>query len=112
MVPPKFPTISRADFVKKFVAAGFEYADAHRAYNVVVSTFEDALTTNAKLSIGRVGALVPIRRAPRVIKMGFQRTKEGVEQKQREFAYGEMVRWKFRVYRTFAKERGIDGRIV
>jgi hypothetical protein len=111
-VPTKFGSISRAEFVRKFVAAGFEYPDAHKAYKVVVSTFEDALLTNCRVSIGRVGALVPVKRPPRVVKMGFQRTKRGVVKKQREFSYGEVVRWKFKVFRKFAKEHGIDGRIV
>ena len=111
-IDPKFSTIPRAEFVRRFVAAGFEYADARKAYRVVVQTFEDAVLTNSKLSIGRIGALVPVRRPPRVIKMGFERTKEGCRRRQREFSYGEMVRWKFKVFRRFATQHGVDGRII
>lgn len=111
-VPIKFSSIPRAEFVRRFVAAGFEYADAHKAYRVVVQTFEDAILTNSKLAIGRIGALVPLKRPPRVVKMGFERTKNGCKRRQREFSYGETVRWKFRIFRTFAKQHGVDGRIV
>jgi hypothetical protein len=111
-VPVKFSSIPRAEFIRRFVAAGFEYADARRAYQVVVRTFEDAILTNSKLAIGRVGALVPVKRPPRVVKMGFERVKGGCKLRFREFSYGETVRWKFKIFRTFAKRHGVDGRIA
>jgi hypothetical protein len=110
--PIRFSSIPRAEFVRRFVASGFEYADAYRAYRVVVQTFEDAVLTNSKLPIGRIGALVPLKRPARVVKMGFERTKSGCRKRQREFSYGETVRWKFKVFRKFAKQHGVDGRIV
>lgn len=111
-VPDKFSSIPRADFVRRFVTAGFSYNDAQRAYQVVVQTFEDAILTNSRLAIGSVGALVPSKRPPRVIKMGFERTKHGCRRRLREFSYGETVRWKFKVFRKFAKQYSVDGRIV
>lgn len=110
-VPTKFPRISRAEVVRRFVAAGFEYSEAYRAYQVMVQTFEDAILTSSRLAIGKIGALVPIKKPARVIKMGVERTARGYRRCHREFSYGETVRWKFRIFRRFAKRHSVDGRI-
>ena len=103
--------MSRSKFEEEFVNAGFSYEEARRAYSALVSVFENCIVRGERVSLGRIGALVPTVKPPRVVKMGFKRTKEGVEKVKREFIYGETVRWKFKIYRTFARRHQVDGRI-
>ena len=103
--------MSRSRFEDEFVRAGFSYEEARRAYAVLLSVFENSIISGDKVTLGRIGALVPTKRPPRIVKMGFKRTKEGVEKVGREFLYGETIRWKFRIYRRFAKKHQVDGRI-
>ena len=65
-------TCDRRTFVKNYMAAGgLTYTQACRVYDVMCKTFEEAILNGTKITVGRVGAVVPHWRAPRDVQMHF-----------------------------------------
>lgn len=63
--------VTRRTFISKFVEKGLTYQQAGKAYDTVTQIFADAVVSGQKISIGRVMAIVPVKRNPRTVSMGF-----------------------------------------
>lgn len=105
-------TVNRRDFVAKFMRdCGLTYDQALRVYASVVSTIEDGVINESKIGIGRVGALWPVRKAPRDIAMGFKRVNGGkIKKMKRVFHLDERTRWQFRLFREFEQKHHLNGK--
>jgi nucleoid DNA-binding protein len=99
----KINSIKRADFIKQLMSrCGLTYVQSCQAYDCLVSSFEDAVLSGSRVSIGRVGALVPVWRPPRTVKMGFRRSKKNqIDMEKREFRIGSRIQYKFNLHRAF-----------
>jgi hypothetical protein len=97
----------RVDFIVKLQTRGFDYVDAVKAYEAMVSVFEDSIIRGARVGIGKVGALVPTRLPPKVVHMGFQRENGQIKKVSREYILGRRVRYKFNLHRSFIRRHSL-----
>lgn len=83
--------------------AGLTYSQACRVYDTMCSTFGDAITSGNRVTIGRIGALMPVWKQPREINMHFKVSKgKKVETGiKRTYFMGGRYDFKFKVYRRF-----------
>lgn len=82
--------------------AGLTYVEACRAYEAMIAAFEDAVVTGNRVSLGRVGALMPKWHPPRTVVMGCRRLKGGgVVAQRREYNLGQRLKYRFNLHRTF-----------
>ncbi len=98
--------VTRKDFIVKLMHnAGLSYDQACRAYTCMTSIIEDAVVTETKVGIGKVGVLVPVRRPARPITMGFKRLANGeIEKTRRQFFINERTIWSFRIHNAFKSQ--------
>lgn len=94
-------TITRQDFLKKFVATGIKYEEAARIYQAMVDVFSDAVVTGQKVTIGQVMSIKPVRRKARAVNMGFR----GVKQ---TLYLGNRISFKCSVFKDFLDKHQID----
>ena len=100
-------TYDRRAFVAKFMGdAGLTYSQACRVYETMCAVFEEAIITGSKVTIGRVGAIVPYWRPPRDIQMHFRKQGKVVETGiHRTFFLDGRYDFKFKLYRKFMETR-------
>ena len=101
---PEKSTFDRRIFVDRFMKqGGLTYSQACRQFDIMCGVFGDAIVTGNKLTIGRVGALVPAWRSPREHNMHFRVKKGGVIERgvHRTFFLDGRYEFKFRLYRHF-----------
>ena len=100
-------TCDRVVFVTRFMKeGGLTYSQACRLHAVMCSVFEEAIITGSKVTIGRVGAIVPYWRPPRDIQMHFRKRGKKVEKGvHRTFFMDGRYDFKFRLYRKFMQTR-------
>lgn len=103
----KQPTYDRRVFVARFMKEGLSYSQACRLYTVMCSVFEEAIVSGSKVTIGRVGAIVPCWRPPRDIQMHFRlkagrKVEKGIH---RTFFMDGRYDFKWRLYRRFMETR-------
>jgi len=100
-------TYDRRAFVNRFMReGGLTYSKACRMYEVMCLTFEDAIITGSKITVGRVGAIVPYWRPPRDVQMHFRKQGRNIEKGvHRTFFMDGRFDFKFRLYRRFMETR-------
>ena len=96
-------TVTRREFVSRFMQdAGMTYHQACRAYTCLCRTIEDAVVCGLKVSVGQVGAIVPVWRKPREVKKHFDRGPGGTITKTRKtYILDGRYTYKFVVYKRF-----------
>jgi hypothetical protein len=100
--------IDRQDFILKLKSSGLSYVEATIAYEATVALFRDAVVNGHRVNIGKVGAIVPIMRPPRPVRMGFKRVGTKVEKVSREFILGHRIKFIFRLYRSFMRQKALN----
>jgi hypothetical protein len=100
-------TIKRRDFIRRYMQeCGVTYDTACQIYRTMISTFEDGIADGAKVTIGRLGALVPQWQEPRQVVMGFRRTpNKGVVKQKQTFNLDSRIRYRFKIYREWMNTR-------
>ena len=101
---PEKSTYDRRAFVNRFMKeGGLTYSDACRIYEVMCGVFNDGIVTGNRVTIGRVGALVPVWRPPRDIKMHFRVRKGRKVEKgiHRQYFMDGRYEYRFRLYKKF-----------
>lgn len=100
-------TYDRRAFVTRYMKdGGLTYSQACRMYEVTCQLFEEAIVTGNKITIGRVGAIVPYWRPPRDIQMHFRKQGKLVEKGvHRTFFMDGRYDFKFKLYRQFLQTR-------
>ena len=102
--------IKRLDFIKKFMDAGLTYDQACRVYSSMVAILENAVVSGDKVKFGKSGCLLPVRKPPRDVVMGFQRGPGNVVTRtKRVFHLDERVEYRFTFYREFARKHELRG---
>lgn len=107
MKKPERATYDRRAFVARFMREGqLTYSQACRLYEVMCRTFEEAIITGSKITVGRVGAIVPYWRPPRDIQMHFRKRGKKIEKGiHRTYFMDGRFDFKFRLYRRFMETR-------
>ena len=100
-------TCDRRAFVSRFMReGGLTYSQACRIYDVMCLTFADAIVTGNKITVGRVGSIVPCWRPPRDIQMHFRRKGTKIEKGvHRTFFMDGRYDFKFKLYKKFMQTR-------
>lgn len=100
-------TYDRRAFVNRFMReGGLTYSQSCRMYDVMCAAFEEAIVTGSKITIGRVGSIVPVWRPPRDIQMHFRKQGKKVEKGvHRTYFMDGRYDFKFRLYRRFMETR-------
>lgn len=102
--------IKRLDFIRKFMNAGLTYDQACRVYSSMVGILEDAVVNGDKVKFGKIGCLVPVRKPPRDVVMGFVRGPGNVvTHSKRVFHLDERVEYRFNFYNEFARKHELRG---
>ncbi len=106
----KLQTINRREFVSRFMRdGGIGYVQACRIYDTMVSVIEDGVCAGAKIKIGKVGAIHPVRRPAREVSMNFKMGKGRKVSKARHIiSLGPRLCYKFRLYRQFMATRSLN----
>jgi hypothetical protein len=88
---------------------GLTYSQACRIYDVMCRTFEEAIVTGTKITVGRVGAIVPFWRPPREFQMHFRKKGKKIERGiHRTYYMDGRFDFKFRLYRRFLETRRLQ----
>ena len=100
-------TCDRRAFVTKFMNdGGLTYSQACRVYEVMCSAFADAIVSGSRITIGRVGSIVPCWRPPRDVQMHFRRSGNTIEKGvHRTYYMDGRYDFKFKLYRKFMQAR-------
>lgn len=102
-------TIGRKEFVRKWMnECGITYDAACQIYRSMVSTFEDGVANGHKITIGRLGALVPHWQGSRTAVMGFRRVQGGVLKQKQEYMLDPRIRYKFKIYREWKNKSRLN----
>jgi len=106
----KKKTVNRQDFIRKWMQqCGVTYDMACQVYRTMVSTFEEGVADGSKVTIGRLGALVPQWQEARTVTMGFRRTPtRGVVRQKQTYILDPRIRYRFRVYREWMATRHLN----
>jgi hypothetical protein len=107
---PDKATYDRRAFVCRFMReGGLTYSQACRLYDVMCRTFEEAIVTGNKVTVGRVGAIVPFWRPPREFQMHFRKKGTKIEKGiHRTYYMDGRFDFKFRLYRRFLETRRLQ----
>ena len=97
--------VTRREFIRKFMQAGLTYDQACRVYSTLVSLIEDSVVSGEKIKFGKVGCLLPVRKPPRDVVMGFMRGPgNSMVKSKRVFHLDERVDYRFSFYREFVRK--------
>jgi hypothetical protein len=111
MTPSSF---KKAHFVSAFIARGLSYAEAQHAYDAMLSVFETGIIGGNRITLGRVGTLTPVWLEPKVVHMGFTRSKDDdgsvsiKKDSKREYILGRRVKFKFNLHRAFMRKHDFN----
>ncbi len=96
-------TVTRREFVARFMRdVGVSYSQACRIYECMCGIVEDGIVSGSKIRIGRVGALTPVWRRPREVKMHFAMKKgKRVVPAHKTYVMDGRYVYKFKLYREF-----------
>ena len=102
-------TVTRREFVKRFMRdGGLTYAEACRMYDCMCDVIEDGIVSGSKIRIGRVGALTPVWRPAREIRMHFRMDKgKKIRPAKRTYVMDGRYVYKFRLYRQFVNTHAL-----
>lgn len=102
-------TVDRREFIRRLMQeCGLTYDVANQAYRTMVSTFEEGVAGGHKITIGRLGALIPQWQDTREVTMGFRRGTNGVVKQKQTFILDPRIRYKFKIYREWINTRHLD----
>lgn len=103
-------TVDRRNFVKRFMdECGVTYEVACRIYATMVSTFEDGVADGSKVTIGRLGALIPTWQDGREVTMHFRRVSgKGCIKARRTYNLDPRIRFRFKIYREWLRTRRLN----
>lgn len=105
----KPPTVNRKEFIRKWMQeCGLTYDAASQVYQTMVSTFEEGVASGQKVTIGRLGALVPKWQDAREVTMGFRRVPSGIVRQRHVFIQEGRYRYKFKIYKEWMASRRLD----
>ncbi len=95
-------SINRNDFISAFMrSCGVTFSQACLLFDTMVSVFQDGMVNGAKIRIGRLGALDPVRHEPKTVHMSFRRTKEGLVRQRHVYFLDQRIAYKVQIYRRF-----------
>lgn len=98
--------VKRADFIRNIVNnQGLTYAQASSAFDAVMKTLEDGICAGAKIQLGKIGAIVPVKLEPRPVQMHFKREKGTVVPQERTYFLGSRIKFKFRLFKAFLQSK-------
>lgn len=107
---PKQDSINKPEFaarIQRELSVSLEVAE--KLYDSMVHVFEDAVVTGSKVKIGHVGVIVPKRRPPREIRMGFEVAKgHRIKKVTRIYNLDSRLDFRFRIYRAFINSRSLQ----
>lgn len=102
-------TVGRNEFIRRWMEeCGVTYDAASQLYRTMVSTFEDGVANGQKVTIGRLGALVPFRQESRTIVMGCRRIPGGVVRQRQEFYLDPRIKYRFKLYREWVNKSHLN----
>lgn len=103
-------SVNRRDFIRRWMQeCGVTYDVACELYRSMVSTFEEGVADGNKITIGRLGALVPRWQDARTVTMGFRRTPEkGVVRQRQAYTLDPRIRYRFKIYREWLNTRHLN----
>jgi hypothetical protein len=103
-------TYDRKVFIERFMHdAGLSYVQACSLYRVMCRVFEDAVITGNKVTIGRLGALVPKWRPPRDYHMHFVRKGGTIKTGIHRVYYSDgRLEYRLKLYRKFLRTRQLN----
>lgn len=97
--------VTRREFIRRFTQSGLTYDQACRAFATLIGLIEDSLVRGEKIKFGKVGCLLPVRKPPRSIVMGFVRGPgNAVTKSRRVFHLSERTDYRFSFYREFVRK--------
>jgi hypothetical protein len=98
-------SVVRRDFIRRWMQeCGVTYDAACGLYRVMTATFEDGVANGQRITIGRLGALVPRWQEPRQVVMGFRRVPErGIIRQRQTYNLDSRIKYSFRIYREWMK---------
>lgn len=98
-------TCDRREFIRRFMQeGGLTYSQSCKMYEVMCRTVADAVVTGSKITLGRVGAIVPCWRPAREVQMHFRRKGSKIEKGvHRTFFMDGRYDFKFKLHRRFAE---------
>jgi nucleoid DNA-binding protein len=96
-------TITRREFVTRLMRdTGMTFVEATKAYECMCRVIADGVVSGAKISIGSVGAIVPVWHQPREVTKHFERAKDNrIVPSRRTYVLDGRFVYKFRVYNRF-----------
>jgi len=102
-------SVDRKEFVRRWMEeCGVTFDVASQIYRAMVSTFEEGVARGQKITIGRLGALMPSWQEPRQVTMGFRRGTGGVVRQKQVFILDGRIRYKFKIYKEWMATRHLD----
>jgi hypothetical protein len=105
----KANTVGRKEFIRRWMEeCGVTYDTACQLYRTMVSTFEDGVANGQKVTIGRLGSLVPYWQDSRTAVMGFRRVKGGVMRHKQEYFLDPRIRYKFKLFRAWLNKSHLN----
>jgi nucleoid DNA-binding protein len=88
---------------------GVSYVQACRIFDTMVSVVEDGVCAGAKIKLGKVGMIHPVRRPAREVSMNFKIGKgREVLKAQHVINLGPRICYKFRLFRQFMATRSLN----
>jgi hypothetical protein len=95
-------TVGRNVFIRRWMnECGVTYDVSCQIYRAMVSTFEDGVANGQKVTIGRLGALVPSWQNSRTATMGFRRVKGGIVRQRQEYFLDPRIKYKFKLFKEW-----------
>lgn len=103
-------SVSRRAFIQKLMRdCGLTYEEARQGFNCLVSILENAVINKEAVRFGRFGVLMPVRKPPREVKMGFRRLPGNKMVKvKRVYHLDERFEWRLRVYAEFKRRNQLS----
>ena len=87
---------------------GISYAMANQVYDTMVRVFEDGIVAGSVIRLGRLGAVVPVVRPPREIRMGFRVGKgRKITKTSRIYNLDSRLCFTFKLYEKFVETHSL-----
>lgn len=103
-------SVTRREFIRRFTQAGLTYDQACQVFTTMVGLIEDSVVKGEKIKFGKVGCLLPVRKPPRSVVMGFTRGPgNSLTRSKRVFHLDARVGYRFSFYREFVRKHQLRG---
>lgn len=101
--------VNRRDFIRRWMhECGVTYDTAAQLYRTMVSLFEDGVANGQKITIGRLGALVPRWQQPRQVVMGFRRVPGKIIRQRQTHYLDARIHYRFKIYKEWLDTRHLN----